>query len=54
MARPIGLSQKKKDNSNKSFRQHDDWRAGKKIGRAKQVWVWDGPKGFGGHWEKVA
>jgi hypothetical protein len=54
MARPIGLSQKKKDNSNKKFREHDEWQADKKIGRARQVWVWENPSRSSGHWEKVA
>lgn len=68
MAKPAGLQSKLKDNSNKKYREHADWEAGKKVGRKKQRWVWDqepltvtandGSKsvipntGFG-HWEKV-
>lgn len=38
---------------------HDEWAEGKKIGRPKQVWVWDEPINVAageqpdGHWEKT-
>lgn len=52
MAKPAGLLSKLKDNSKKLYRNHEEWMAGKKLGRPKQVWVQfgDNPKG---HWEKV-
>ena len=36
MAKPVGIAAKQKDNSNKKWREHNEWMAGKKIGRAKQ------------------
>lgn len=44
----------------KNWKSREDWVAGKKIGRPKQIWVWDrepattvdGLPGIG-HWEKV-
>jgi hypothetical protein len=35
MTKPVGMS-KLKDNSRKHYKEHDDWTAGKKIGRKKQ------------------
>ena len=50
----------KKQNGNKSYVAHKEWSYGKKIGRRKQVWIWDrepaatedGLPGIG-HWEKI-
>ena len=50
----------KKQNSNKSYAARTEWMLGKKIGRRKQVWIWDrepaatekGLPGIG-HWEKI-
>jgi hypothetical protein len=50
----------KKQNSNKSYAARAEWVEGKKIGRRKQVWIWDrepavtenGLPGIG-HWEKI-
>lgn len=53
MGRPVGLQSKLKDNSNKKYREHDEWMLGKKIGRKKQQWVWDDEAQNLGHWEKV-
>ena len=39
MARPVGVTQKTKDNSRKKFREHDEWMEAKKLGRRKQVWM---------------
>jgi hypothetical protein len=44
--KPAGLLTKLKDNSNKKWREHNEWQIGKKLGRPKQVWI-------DGHWEKV-
>lgn len=48
----------KKLSYDKDARAHDEWMAGKKLGRPKQVWVDDTPtKLIGeseGHWEKVS
>jgi hypothetical protein len=60
MARPVGLTLKRKNNDNKKYRENAEWQAGKKLGRPKQVWVWDEPMAVAagiqpeGHWEKVA
>jgi hypothetical protein len=49
----------KKENHNKNYQAHKEWVAGKKLGRCKQKWVWDGwtpppeQKPIHGHWEKV-
>lgn len=63
MARPVGVAIKTKDNSRKKHRENEEFQKGKKLGRPKQVWVWDdiGRRGaFAypnvdpvGHWEKV-
>lgn len=65
MAKPAGMQSRLKDNSNKKFRENEEWMKGKKIGRPKQLWVWDkldsagvghaypGPTSVG-HWQKVA
>jgi hypothetical protein len=37
MARPVGLTAKLKNNSNKNFRAREEWMKGKKIGRPQQV-----------------
>ena len=50
----------KKQNGNKSYAARIEWLQGKKIGRCKQVWIWDrepaatenGLPGTG-HWEKI-
>ncbi len=50
----------KKQNTNKSYAARTEWMLGKKIGRRKQVWIWDrepattenGLPGIG-HWEKI-
>jgi hypothetical protein len=50
----------KKQNYNKNYVAHKEWSEGKKIGRRKQVWIWDrepaatedGLPGIG-HWEKI-
>jgi hypothetical protein len=36
MARPVGVTQKTKDNSRKKFREHDEWMEAKKLGRPAQ------------------
>lgn len=36
MAMPMGIVKKTKDNSKKKYREHDEWQAGKKLGRKKQ------------------
>jgi hypothetical protein len=55
----------KKQNHDKNFTAAKDFKAGKKIGRKKQVWVPDGViinmnngepvsvAGMTGHWEKI-
>ena len=46
----------KKINPTKNHRAWQEWMAGKKIGRRKQMWVWDVTPGVDagvGHWEKV-
>ena len=59
MAKPAGLQSKLKDNSKKKYREHAEFEKAKKIGRKKQVWVWDEPMAVAageqptGHWEKV-
>jgi hypothetical protein len=51
----------KKQNYNKNFVAHREWMEAKKLGRRKQVWVWDREPiavdlivmpGIG-HWEKA-
>jgi hypothetical protein len=39
MTMPAGIQKKTKDNSNKKYREHDEWMQGKKLGRPKQRWV---------------
>jgi hypothetical protein len=41
MAMPVGITRKTKDNSKKLHRNREGWMDGKKLGRKKQVWVWD-------------
>jgi hypothetical protein len=57
MARPEGLKSKLKDNSKKLHRNRAEWMAGKKLGRPKQVFVYNNGHGWAGldsgHWEKV-
>lgn len=59
MAKPV-VGRASKDNSRKHPMQREDWMKGKKIGRTKQVWVWDtstmtlGVLQQTGHWEKVS
>lgn len=36
MAKPVGLATKTKDNSRKKFRENEEWRKGKKLGRPAQ------------------
>ena len=36
MAKPLGLATRKKDNSKKKFREHEEWQKGKRIGRPAQ------------------
>ena len=48
----------KKQNHDKNFGAHKEWEARKRIGRSKQIWVWDvffeNSDGIQkGHWEKV-
>jgi hypothetical protein len=49
----------KKQNYNKNYISHKEWSEGKKIGRKKQTWVWDGwtappeQRPVRGHWEKI-
>ena len=51
----------KKLNRDKNARAHDEWMKGKRLGRRKQVWVWEMdlqseiplPDQTKGHWEKV-
>jgi len=54
MARPVGLTLKRKNNDHKKYRENAEWQAGKKLGRPKQVWVWCNPRCSKGKWEKVA
>jgi hypothetical protein len=37
MAMPVGITRKTKDNSRKKYRENQEWQAGKKIVRTKQV-----------------
>jgi hypothetical protein len=53
MAKPAGIVKKTKNNGNKNYRANNEWMLGKKIGRKKQVWVWDNEELNQGHWEKV-
>lgn len=57
MSRPIG-TKVTKDNSRKLPQNHEEWMAGKKIGRPKQRYVYNNGVGWSGigegHWEKVA
>lgn len=43
----------KKQNYNKNFVAFKEWSEGKKIGRRKQVWVWENEAARIGHWEKI-
>ena len=36
MARPVGLTLKRKNNDNKKYRENAGWQTGKKLGRPKQ------------------
>lgn len=60
MAKPEGITKKTKDNSRKHPHMREEWMAGKKLGRPKQIWVWDATpmEEIGetdiGHWEKIA
>jgi hypothetical protein len=36
MTMPAGITRKTKNNSNKKFREHDEWMKGKKLGRPAQ------------------
>ena len=36
MARPTGLATKTKDNSKKKYRENQEWKQGKKLGRPHQ------------------
>ncbi len=44
-------------NKTKNPKSHDEWMKGKKIGRPKQVYVYDNGHGWSGpgqgHWEKA-
>lgn len=57
--RPAGVARATKNNDNKHPRQADEFREGKRLGRPKQVWVFDEPLAVApgeqptGHWEKV-
>jgi hypothetical protein len=59
MTKPAGVVAKTKDNSRKKYREREDWLKGKKVGRVKQVWVWEEPLAAPtgeqptGHWEKI-
>lgn len=44
MTRPAGVGRALKNNE-KHPQQRDEWNEGKRIGRKKQAWVWDDPKG---------
>lgn len=35
----------------KNYRSHDQWLVSKRLGRPKQVWVWDDRGQVEGHWE---
>lgn len=54
MAKPVGTG-KTKDNSRKKPAEREDWMAGKKVGRPKQIWVEDTNDSISktGHWEKT-
>ena len=39
MTAPAGILKKTKNNDHKNFREREDWLLGKKLGRAKQVFV---------------
>lgn len=45
MGRPAGVERATKNNDNKHPHVREEFTKGKKIGRKKQVWVWDDPKG---------
>ena len=57
--RPIGVGRASKDNSGKHPHKAEEFKEGKKVGRTKQVWVFDEPLATvageqpSGHWEKV-
>ena len=60
MTAPAGIIKKTKDNSNKKYRENSEWQKGKRLGRPKQVWVYDelergasATSDTPGHWEKV-
>lgn len=50
-----------KSQKTKNYQAHEEWMVAKKIGRPKQVWIWDvAPSTRGdsfdpgfGHWEKI-
>lgn len=44
----------KKINQVKNGAEHDRWMQKKKVGRPKQIWVWDCRAFNEGHWEKVS
>jgi hypothetical protein len=56
--KPEGISKKTKDNSNKRPYEREQWMKAKKLGRPKQVYVYDNGYGWSGegqgHWEKVS
>ena len=46
----------KKQNYTKNFVAHKEWMEAKKLGRKKQIWVWDSEPDQEcriGHWEKA-
>jgi hypothetical protein len=49
----------RKQNTDKNYQSRKEWMQGKKLGRCKQRWVWDGwtappeQKPLTGHWEKI-
>lgn len=48
-----------KVNKEKNFQVNKEWMEGKKIGRERQVWVWEEPMSVpageqpSSHWEKI-
>jgi hypothetical protein len=53
MTAPAGIVKKTKNNGNKKYRENEEWQKAKKLGRRKQLWVWDDEANKIGHWEKV-